>query len=65
MKYIAEGITVDKELCGGQATIRGIRVTVKNILGLLSVGETVENILLNYPSLNEEDISNCLKYASE
>jgi uncharacterized protein (DUF433 family) len=52
-------------LCGGQATIRGIRDTVKNILGLLSVGETVENILLNYPSLNEENISNCLKYASE
>ena len=65
MKYIAEGITVDKDLCGGQPTIRGMRITVKNILGYLSVGETRENILLNFPLINEEDIKNCLEYASE
>lgn len=64
MKYIAEGITIDEDLCNGQPTIRGKRITVKTILGLLSVGESTENILENYPTINEMDIKNCLDYAT-
>lgn len=63
MKYIAEGITVDEDLCGGKPTIRAMRITLNTILGLLSVGETKENIFANYPTVNENDIKNCLEYA--
>ena len=65
MEYIADRITLDSALCNGKPTIRGKRITVQTILEFLSVGETVEEILKQYPSLEKEDIQACLKFASE
>ncbi|CAN5883168.1 hypothetical protein BH24BAC1_BH24BAC1_10070 [soil metagenome] len=65
MEYIAERITLDDGLCNGKLTIRGKRITVQTILEFLSAGESVEEILHQYPSLEREDITACLKFATD
>lgn len=53
-------ITIDSAICNGKPTIRGKRITVQTILEFLSAGESREEILRQYPSLEEEDIDACL-----
>lgn len=65
MTYIAERITIDEKICNGKPTIRGKRITVQTILEFLSAGETVEEVLRQYPSLEREDITACLEFATE
>ncbi len=65
MEYIAERITLSPDLCNGKPTIRGLRITVKTILEFLSVGESIDEILMQYPDLVKEDIDACLKFASD
>jgi uncharacterized protein (DUF433 family) len=65
MEYIADRITIDENLCNGKPTIRGKRITVQTILEFLGAGETVEEILHQYPTLEREDITACLKFASQ
>ncbi|MCL5029053.1 MAG: DUF433 domain-containing protein [Bacteroidetes bacterium] len=65
MTYISDRITIDEKICDGKPTIRGKRITVQTILEFLSAGETEEEILKQYPSLEKEDISACLKFASK
>ncbi|WP_276978064.1 DUF433 domain-containing protein [Flavobacterium filum] len=64
MEYIADRITIDDKLCNGKPTIRGLRITVQTILEFLGAGETKEEVLKQYPSLEIEDIDACLKFAS-
>ena len=59
-----ERITVDPKVMGGKPCIRGIRITVGTITGLLSTGKTHEEILALYPDLEEEDILSALSYAT-
>ncbi len=63
--YIHGRITIDPDICNGKPTIRRKRITVKTILEFLSSGETREEILRQYPSLEEEDIVACLVFASQ
>jgi uncharacterized protein (DUF433 family) len=55
-------ITFNPRVMGGKATIRGMRVTASMILGLLSTGVSHEEILEDYPYLEEEDILAALEY---
>jgi uncharacterized protein (DUF433 family) len=64
MEYITDRITLSPDLCNGKPTIRGLRITVKTILEFLSVGESIEEILKQYPDLVKKDIEACLKFAS-
>jgi uncharacterized protein (DUF433 family) len=57
-------ITFDPQIMGGRACIRGMRITVSLVLSLLANGMSVEEILEEYPDLEAEDISACLKYAA-
>lgn len=59
-----ERITKDPTVMGGKACIRGMRVTVSTILGLLASGKSQEAILADYPYLEPEDISQALQYAA-
>lgn len=63
MNYISDRITIDENLCNGKPTIRGKRIAVQTILEFLGAGETIEEILNQYPSLEREDIAACLKFA--
>jgi uncharacterized protein (DUF433 family) len=57
-------ITIDPKVCHGQACIKGTRIPVHQILGMLANGDTVEDLLEEYPSLTREDILACLDYAA-
>lgn len=57
-------ITLDPEVMGGKACIRGLRVTVGMIMGLLAAGRSREEILQAYPYLESEDIDQALAYAA-
>ena len=56
-------ITVNPAIFGGRPIIRGMRIKVENILGLLEQGVTPQEILEDYPDLEPEDIRACLAYA--
>ena len=57
-------ITLDPEVMGGKACIRGMRVTVGTIVGLVSVGHSTEKILESYPYLEADDIREALAFAA-
>jgi len=57
-------ITINPEVCTGQPTIRGMRITVSIILKQFANGMKTKEILEAYPELEEEDIQQSLKYAS-
>lgn len=59
-----ERITVDSAVMGGKACIRGLRVTVGTVVGLLAAGRTRDEILKAYPYLEQEDIDQSLAYAA-
>ena len=57
-------ITFDPKVMGGRACLRGLRVTVSTIVGLLAEGRTTEEILDAYPYLEEEDVRQALAYSA-
>ncbi len=57
-------IVSDPDLCGGKPTIRGTRIMVRNILGMLAGGYTVEKILSAYPELTAEMVRMALVASS-
>ena len=59
-----ERITVKPGLCGGQPTIRGLRMTVSQLLGMLAGGMSAEEVLRDFPYLEKEDLDACLEYAA-
>jgi uncharacterized protein (DUF433 family) len=56
-------ITVNPAIFSGKPIIRGHRIAVEHILGMLAAGDTTETLLEAYPSLEREDIQSCLVYA--
>ena len=56
-------ITVNPEQCGGRPCIRNMRIRVSDVLDLLAAGLTAEQILVELPDLEPEDIQACLQYA--
>ena len=58
-----ERITIDPAMCSGKPCIRGMRFPVSRLLGLLAAGETREQVLQNYPYLEDRDIDEALRYA--
>ena len=57
-------ITIKPEVCLGQPTIRGMRITVSVILKMLASGASVQNVLDAYPELEEEDVRQAMRYAA-
>jgi uncharacterized protein (DUF433 family) len=60
---LLERITVNPQIFGGKPIIRGRRLAVEHVLGMLAAGDTPETILEGYPWLEREDILACLAYA--
>jgi uncharacterized protein (DUF433 family) len=60
----ANRITISPGVCGGRPTIRGLRIRVKDILDMLAGGATREEILVDYPYLEDADITAALEYAA-
>ncbi len=59
-----ERISIDPQVCHGQACIKGTRLPVHQIVRMLAAGDTPEELLEEYPTLKPEDIFACLDYAA-
>lgn len=62
---MSERIVIDPDICNGKPTIRGTRITVQTILEFLVAGDSIEELLEEYPSLSRQDIQASLKFASQ
>jgi uncharacterized protein (DUF433 family) len=62
---LPERIVVDSKILSGKAVVRGTRISVEFVVGLLAAGWNHAQILASYPHLTEEDILACLAYAGE
>jgi uncharacterized protein (DUF433 family) len=60
---LLERITINPDIFGGKPIVRGRRIAVEHILGMLAAGTTAESILAHYPFLEPDDIRACLVYA--
>lgn len=57
-------ISIDPGVCHGQACIKGTRIPVHQIVGMLANGDTIEGLLRAYPHIERGDINACLEYAA-
>ncbi|MGH7496330.1 MAG: DUF433 domain-containing protein [bacterium] len=58
-----ERISIDSNICHGQARIKGTRIPVHQIVLMLANGDTIDSLLEAYPTIKREDILACLEYA--
>ena len=58
-------IEVNPAICNGNPVVRGTRITVRNILGMLAGGYTVDQMLAAYPDLTRDDVTAALVYAAK
>jgi uncharacterized protein (DUF433 family) len=65
MNPLLQRISVDPNICFGKPCIRGTRIWVSLILDFLASGETIEEILEDYPHLKREDILAAIAYGAE
>lgn len=56
-------ITTNPQIFNGKPIIRGRRLAVEHVLGMLAAGDTIETLLKGYPWLEREDVLACLAYA--
>jgi len=59
-----ERISIDAKICHGQACIKGTRIPVHQIVRMLANGDTIDDLLKEYPSLSRKDILACFNYAA-
>jgi uncharacterized protein (DUF433 family) len=64
MQGLGNRITVDADILGGKPAIRHKRISVQTILEFLAAGDSIDEILEQYPTLEREDIYACLEFAS-
>ncbi len=57
-------ITIVPDICNGRPIIRGTRITVQTVLEFLATGDSMEDVLAEYPALTRDDVKACLDYAS-
>jgi uncharacterized protein (DUF433 family) len=62
-RLMFERISINPNVCHGQACIKGTRIPVYLIVKMLANGDTIEELLEDYPSIAREDILACLAYA--
>jgi uncharacterized protein (DUF433 family) len=60
-----ERITIEPDKMGGVPCIRGLRIPVATVVGMVAEGMSVDEILADYPDLEAEDIREALQYAAE
>jgi uncharacterized protein (DUF433 family) len=61
---LMDRITVNPDLCGGRPCVRGMRIRVSDVLDLLAAGLSVDEVVVELPDLEREDVAACLRFAS-
>jgi uncharacterized protein (DUF433 family) len=57
-------IIIDPNICNGVPTIEGTRITAQTVIEFLSAGDSVDDVLEEYPTLRREDVLACLDYSA-
>ena len=60
-----ERIVIDPAICNGRPAVRGTRITVQTVLEFLGAGDSIEDVLEDYPALSRDDILACLRFSSQ
>jgi uncharacterized protein (DUF433 family) len=58
-------IVVDPDICNGQPAVKDTRITVQTVLEFLGAGDSIDDILEEYPSLTREHVLECVRFSSE
>jgi uncharacterized protein (DUF433 family) len=61
---VTDRIVINPEICNGRPTVRGTRITAQTVLEFLGAGDSIEDVLEEYPSLTKEDVLACLQFSS-
>ena len=61
---LMDRITVNPDQCGGRPCVRGMRIRVSDVLDLLAAGLSVDDVIVELPDLEREDVAACLRFAS-
>jgi uncharacterized protein (DUF433 family) len=61
---MSERIVINPDICNGRPVVQGTRITVQTVLEFLAAGDSVADVLEEYPSLTREDVQACLEYAA-
>lgn len=61
---MGDRIAINPDVCNGRPVIRGTRITVQTVLEFLGAGDSIEEVIEEYPSLTREDILACIQYSS-
>lgn len=61
---MSEKIIIDPDICNGKPVISGTRIPVQTILEFLAAGDSIRDVLDEYPTLSKDDICACIDYAS-
>ncbi len=57
-------IVIDPEICNGRPVVRGTRITVQTVLEFIGAGDSITDLLEEYPSLTRDDVLACLQFSS-
>lgn len=60
-----ERIVIDSGICNGRPVVRGTRITVQTVLEFLGAGDSIQDILEEYPTLSLDDVLACLRFSSQ
>ena len=57
-------ILIDPDICNGRPVVRGTRITAQTVLEFIGAGDSIDDLLEEYPSLSREDVLACLRFSS-
>jgi len=61
---MSQRISIDPDVCNGRPVVHGTRIAVQTVLEFLAAGDSVEDVLEEYPGIVRADVQACLDYAS-
>ena len=62
---MSDRITIHPDICNGKPVVQGTRITAQTVIEFLAAGDSVEDVLEEYPSLTIEDVQACLDHAAK
>jgi uncharacterized protein (DUF433 family) len=58
-------VVIDSDICNGQPVIRGTRIAAHTVLEFLAAGDSIDDVLAEYPSITREDVLACIEFSAE